>query len=617
MSSSREPRGPGPRPVPARGDAAGSRGDAAALAARDERDAERAAWALWGTLVVLALARVVTSLIPGMAAWGFNIGRFLPAAVAWTMAALLVIPLAPDAGRWLTAPFDRLGQALARTPRITGVALALGVALLVWLASDRAWLVGDFQIRLGAARASVPTDYLFPQALPLDLFLHHTVPSSLARRFGWDPDVVERVLGALEAGGLAYVCAQLPSVLRLTGVAATTATAVALFGGFLCMFTGYGKAFRELCLLVAITVVYGLRALEEERAAVGPAFAAALGFVLHRSSVIFLLPLLALLALGAQRGHAPPRRRGIAIAASAALVVMAVMAPRTIAVFRAVDRVHFEPLGAGRTAVGALADPVHLLDVVSVVAQLVPLAFALPFLVPPIVGRRRREAIVLAAMVVPVVSVLLLIHPRQGAFRDWDVFAASGVGLAIAAAWAAGRVLERAPRLGWVGVAACAGVIVPALGWLVHFHSTDAALHRVETYLAEPPARPDPERAPLCEYLGLRYSSLERWDDAADAYARAVQAAPSPRMRYEWAESEATRGRLRESERILLDLTGIAPQMALAWSALAQVSLRLGNLPQAREAAVHALERSPDDPGARMVMQELARAAAADTSSRR
>src|SRR5207247_9952690 len=114
----------------------------------------------------------------------------------------------------------------------------------------------DFVMRMGAALGNIPTDFVFPQALPLDLLLHHDLPAAIHAP---DPTLVERVLGAAEAALAAMLSLAFTRALRLRGAGPSAAAAVAVLGGYLGLFTRYGKAAREIAVLPLAGAVVVLR----------------------------------------------------------------------------------------------------------------------------------------------------------------------------------------------------------------------------------------------------------------------------------------------------------------------------------------------------------------------
>src|SRR5262249_5213565 len=139
--------------------------------------AGRAALALWVVLAVLLAARAALAFVPSMWFWGLNVQRFLAPLPAWGPWALALLALIPPLARPLAPFLGRIGDELSR-PRGAAVA-ALCAALLVLAFPDRVRFVGDFLLRQGTVEQAGQPAVLFPQALPLDVFLHYRLPSWL------------------------------------------------------------------------------------------------------------------------------------------------------------------------------------------------------------------------------------------------------------------------------------------------------------------------------------------------------------------------------------------------------------------------------------------------------
>src|SRR5207249_3988032 len=84
--------------------------------------------------------------------------------------------------------------------------------------------------------------------------------------------------------------------LDLRGGAAFAAAAMVLFGGYLGMFTGFSKAFAELCVLMAVAGVCAITALRRGRGLLGLGLAVGIAIALHRSA-LGMLPARVLAAL--------------------------------------------------------------------------------------------------------------------------------------------------------------------------------------------------------------------------------------------------------------------------------------------------------------------------------
>lgn len=577
----------------------------------DEAPAEAATRVLaWGIGLVAAL-RLVVPFLPSMALWSMALPRFVPPAIGWLLTLIAALAALPPLANLVTPAWTRFGDAIARHKWV-GAALAAALGLVLALLPDRTWFVGDFLIRRGAAIGNIATDILFPQALPLDLFLHHTLTGILANLLSVGPESVERILGALEGALLILLAARFARTLGLRGAAAATCVAVAALGGCLGLFTGYAKSLREMVVVAAAVATFGASLARDGRGAWGLALSLAAGFALHRSSLA-LIPAAAVAWIAAFRRKEPDLVTRILTIALPALVLASV-APEMIAAMRRFDALHLAPAGGG--AGGALAAalaPLHLLDLLNVVFQLVPLALAL--LVPSLILwrplARRPEAAVLLALLIPQVLALLFVHPRQGVFRDWDDFAAFGAALSFTAAWLVSATLAAAPRFAWCGIAAALGTVAPTTLWLIHAASPDAGIARVEASLAGPPFRPEMERALAWDFIGSRSYALGHADRTADAYERAAAIAPSPRLLLQWAVAERERGQSARARMVIERLIERAPDMPQAWGTRAELEWEGGDRAAARRDALHTLELAPGYPG----MTEILRATEAPVDS--
>jgi tetratricopeptide (TPR) repeat protein len=567
---------------------------------------------LWVALALLALARLALAFVPSTWGWGLNALRFVEPIGGWVGWAVMAAALVPALAGPLVPAAARLGDAIGgRSPLPLAAAAAFGAALVLAL-PDRVRFVGDFLLRQGTVEALGLPALLYPQALPLDVALHHTLPVWLAGAGILDANTGARAFGALGAALLAALSVTFARVLRLRGIAALAASGIVFFGGYLGLFTGYSKALADLVVVVVFVGVFGLRAIRGQGGLLPLGVALALGFALHRSA-LGLLPAAALVWTFWLRerakqvgGWLPVLRAPATIAALLIpLAVLAAMLPRMITTAFGFDAVHFasaDVRAAGGVWKAAFAGT-RLADLLDLVWMLSPLGLLAPVLAAAL-GRRvalAREPLLLLALAVPLVGVWFFVHPIHGVFRDWDVFAFGAAALSLAAGWAAGETLREAPveragarRSAVLGGAVLAAVAVPALQWLSLSADIDRGLARVLAFVSEPPARTPAERGDTWDYLGIRYAGLGRWSSAAEAFARAAETAPSPRVLVAWAMAETQRGDLRAAQRLYWKLLAKNPDNARAWLALSAVSSRLGDMHESRYAAQRLLEVSPN-----------------------
>jgi tetratricopeptide (TPR) repeat protein len=572
----------------------------------DPAHADRAAAALWATLALLAAARAGLAFAPGMHAWGLNALRFEPAALGWPLWALAALALVPPAARLVTPWLERAGDAVAHRPYAAGAALAAAVAVLVGLMADHLWLIGDFLLRLGCTKGQLPPNIVFPQALPLDLWIHHHLPVALSGQGLSDPNRWERMLGAFEAALLALLAVRFARGLGLTGVAAAGCAAAVSLTGLLSMFTGYGKGFVELTLLTVAAGTFAVGVARNGRGAWPLALVTIVALGFHRSALALFAPLAAAAWVwrGAHAARAGASRAATLAAFVAPVVAAAIFAPRIIAAIRVIDAKHLAPAGGGPGAILAAAfAPGHLREIANLTIESAPLVLAAPVLalaLGPALAARRREWTVLGAMAGTALLMLLFVHPQQGLFRDRDVFAPSFAALALASGALVGDALRGSQARRWIGASVVIGALVLTVQQLALQSNVSAGLARVKAYLAEAPRRPDDERALLWTFLAERTAGLNRHDEASAAYARAADLAPSPRILAEWALAEEDRGDFRAAQKVFQRLVLRADTFTDGWIGLADASLQIGDLAEARRAAerARALEPGRPEPGA-------------------
>ncbi|HEY2954005.1 MAG TPA: hypothetical protein VGK89_02005 [Candidatus Eisenbacteria bacterium] len=599
------------RPGAARARAAGARGALPAEPSRlDSAAAGRAALAAWAALVALAGARAALAFAPSTWAWSLALLRFLPPVPGWGLWALSAVTLLPAVARLAAPAGARLGDAAARAPALAAAAWAAGGAALAWSLPDRAGFVGDFLLRENTlATQGVSLAEWYPQALPLDLAIHHHFARALMLATGATAADAGRLIGAGDAALMGWLAALFARELALRGAASFAASAAVFGTGALTLFTGYNKAFAEMTLLVAAIGILGLGAARTGRGLVPLLAVAAAGLTLHRSA-LGVLPALALACGWALRagGRAALRRPATWVALALPIVSLAFMVPRIVHIVRHVDPIHFTPAEPGRSALASAfagARPADMLNLIVMLAPLAPVALAAAFALGP--ALRRREVALLVALAAPFVALIPFLHAQQGLFRDWDDFAAGGMGATLLSAWILAETLRAARARSWLAVPLALAALAPSAQWLVHHTQPERALARVRAFVEEPPSRTSFERAMTWQYLGMTYLAMHRGPEAADAYAHAAELLPSPYILRQLGIAQSLARRYGSAVRTFRTLLERVPGDITALRGLMLMSLPGHDTAQARAAAESLLRVSPRDPQAMELLRQLER----------
>ncbi len=559
---------------------------------------DRSAILLLAPLALVLLAYVLAPFAPGMALWGVNALRFLPGA-AWLLPAIGLLALIPSLARRAVPLARALGDLILRKPVTATIVLGGALAALVLAFPDRARFVGDFLMRQGTVEEAIRPNLLFPQALPLDTWLHYRLPLLLSDAHLLTPAAYGRALGALEAFALGALAVALARALALAGPAACAAACAVAFTGALGLMTGYSKAFSELALVTLALAAFGTRVAREGRGAFGLMLACALGLALHRSALALLPAALVALALAARDPGLRPRlgARSALAGYGVLAVALALFLPsiiRTATGFDVTQHFASEDVQRAGGLIPAAFGGRRLLDLLNVFVFLTPLA---PFVLaaPGSALRRQPATLVLGALFLSWFGVAFLVFPAQGVFRDWDVFAAAGVATAALGGWVlAHAIAERRERAVLaVGVsAACIALAIVGL-WLPR--DRDRGWRRVEAFVAGPPLRSAVERAKTWDFLGASWYQAGRYADAARAFGHAAETSRSQRIYLQWATATRDAGDAVGYQRVLKDMVAFSPETGLAWQMLGSVSWQLGDYPEAARAAKNLARLAPGD----------------------
>jgi len=565
--------------------------------------------ALWITLAALAAARAAFTFVPGTWGWSLAVQRDLAPLAAWPLWALGALALLPPVARALSPSATRLGDLLVRAPVLAFLGAALLAAILVLNLPDRVRFVGDALLRLRTLQVQglIPAAW-YPQALPLDLAIHHQLASALLHAFAIDAATPGRLVGAFDAAALALCAVAFASALELRGAPALACGSIVFWGGALTLFTGYNKAFAEMCVMVAACGVHAMRAARTGRGLERLGLTIAIAMFLHRSALALIPVGIVAWAMVARRPAPRPSPARLALATLAPLAALAFMLPRIVHIVTHIDPMHFTPQTlSGTSFAGGLFGGARPVDLANLLFFLVPLAPLVPMLA--LASRsslRRDDALVLLALALPFLLVMPFIHPGQGLFRDWDDFAATGVALALIAAWLVGEMLRASPRAAPLAAAVVLATALPTAQWLIHHGDQSRGLERVRRFVMEPPRRIAFEGAVTWQFVGQTEGERGRFEASADAYAAASSLLPSPNVMRQWGVAELRAGRYTRARDVYAGMVARDSADAIGWTGLALAARRLDDDAEAERAIGRALSLDPEGRALRAMLQVLA-----------
>ena len=531
----------------------------------------------------LAAARALTAQIPSMWVWGLNLQRFLEPPAAWILWAFPLIFFIPAVGTSGAQAMQHFGETLETRPA-TRWALAIAAAALVWALPDRTWLTGDFILREGSAESGALSAH-FNQSLPLELLLNKVIPTYFTSSSEHDPNTGTRLMGVFAAAGLVVVIVALSKTWELSGIAKVVSICIALFGGYLTVFTGLGKPAAVLCILTASSALGCTLLVKGKTGAWILGISLGIALLTHRSALALIPVWVTSLALASRRRVLNKSRL-----TGAVLPVLLAGFIATPLVWRILITFDFPHHVAPTTHPGVwLVDtfgPLHLADLINLLLIYTPIFLPALLLIrgSTPTPTPATEQVLLITLVLSFLPILLFIHPIQGVFRDLEVFAPAGMALALLTANVFGNSFQSTRLHRWIAPALVASVLIPALQWLIHFHDPVNGLRRAHAFGTEAPQRPDDELAQLWDLLAYRAFRLRDWQTAVEASQLSVHYAPHKRGFLMLAVAHTYAGQHLAAQRIYLRLAELYPDAPEAWLGLLGESIRLRDHAQIRRA---------------------------------
>jgi hypothetical protein len=539
--------------------------------------------ATWVVLLILLAGRLAATFSPSMYAWGLNAQRFTHPAVSALLLGLLCASIIPVVAKAAWTALCKVLPTLAAARATTALAFGLLAAVTVWCLPDRVWFTGDFAVRLDTIERGEGYFRVFPESLPLDTLIHFWIPIMLSTGGPTQAGSVVRLLGGLEAFLLAVLAFRFTELAGRALPRSYVLATVLVFGGHLALFTGHPKADAEMCLLVVWMAMATVRMMQDGKGVAHLAGATCALLLLHRAAIVFL-PAIGLAWVKWHRlygRHGGWRRPSVVLSLVVSLLAAGGIAPRVVEILRDFDMPrHLSSPGILRHG-GLLAASIHwlhLLDVTNSVVLLSPITILLPVLL--VAGWRRvlsePAGQVLGCLAASAGLAIVLAHPQQGLFRDWDVVGPMGMALTVVCVWLMLDLSAAMPLGSWVVVSLIAASTIPSIGLLIANNDLGRGLARARAFLIEPPRREPVEVGYLWDFLAGRAMRTGQWTVASEAAAHFAEAAPTRRSLLQWALAETYKGDLVAAERVYRRLLGGDADDPYANLGLAAVASRLG-----------------------------------------
>lgn len=473
---------------------------------------------------IFILLVAVLSIAPGAGFWGINhLSRFpgFPYFPVVALLCLILVMAFQDAlGRFL---FEAAGDRILRSRKIQIPLLACAVALF-FAFRTRTHFLGDGYLLL----ETLGEDSVVRPANSLGYYLLSWLYAHLARIAGLTPEAFYRSVAILcGAAGLAALVLLVGRTVWANWRRALFLYLVCASGPFLLNF-GYVENYALLFLFSNCFVVSGIACTHHRLSILWPSLFLGLAILSHLAALVALPAFLCLLL----REFRSPTSRGLLKALAplgVSLVLVGLFLTRIghgFDILGAATRLDanlqnpFRPLGGpeGILSLGAMAAAANLLLLVSP-----PAVLTLSAGLGQLAARRTRPTILfLASHALGFLVFLLIIDPKLGAGRDWDLFCVQGTGLIALA-------VDIFPDHRRAAVLAVAMGFLAGAPWVLVNANPSASVDR---FIAMTGTFPQYPRAYGFESLGKYYRTRGDLDSSRRMYAEAVRISPgSPRFR--------------------------------------------------------------------------------------
>ena|GEM_PF-6321838 len=531
-------------------------------------------------LAALALLFLLSPLIPDARLWGINHLRFLPLSSIVTLAAAIVL----IAGLWYILSVRRNRDTDLPIAITTSqlAAATLGSAVVFYLLQPYYPFLGDGVLR----SEEIALGRFFSKTEPLDTFIHAMLYKITNSPLGLDGKSVYRVLSSI-SGGVAIGCILKCFVRRGDGVAWPTAYIVTL--GSTMLFCGYVESYSIGYLFTLIYLLSGERFLRTGKGIMTAAVSLAFAVSCHAANLILLPSFLILLWKWASSEKQDAERTVVPLATIAAIAV-----PTFFVFFYHgwEPTIPSSPLISIASRHGySLLSADHILDMINELMLVMPAGLVLLWSAlkgwRPLYESSSSRFWFLTVLAVPSLLFILLVDPKLGFARDWDLYATSAAVLAVV-------ILLARLDLSRVFRSFEKAAVILALVFLTSFllvnRSEESSTERF-AYLLDI----DIDRSPFGrEILSNYHQSRGELESAIEQLRLALEVEDNKRHRYLIAGMLYDLGQYESSAKEALRAVRLAPDFAPAYYQLGKSVEEMGDLAGAKQNYQKAVSLEPD-----------------------
>jgi len=484
------------------------------------------------TCVFLILIHLIASFFPHLRLWGISQLHYFSLEFRLGVSAIGLLILVPKINPILAEALGRVFSWLAeRFKRINRYLVYLAISLLslipFWFLRAKTPLLGDGYLRAGEVKIGA----LYSITEPLDFYLHLLV-SKLSGMDGYTTyGILSCTAGALYIFLILLVC----DLWGKNGKEKLFIFLILATMGSIQLFFGYIESYSFMYVAMIAYILSGMRYLKQKSVFVWPCVFLLLAASFHLSA-LFVLPSLFYLAFVRLPHHTKIKAERVNFFNIVSLVCVISLIGAGLYLLK--THSPEEPPGSfliypfgGKESFYSFFSLAHLLDFVNHQLLISPVSLVL-WMAPLVLlwkAINLKENVVkfLMWLMVCAFAFALLVDPKLGYARDWDLFAFGGQSITLLGLYLALEVFrkERIAQLSRVTLIFIVTSLISTLPWILVNASEEKALERFEDLL-----KIDVKRAAHgYENLGCYFRDKGEHEKSVEFWKKAVAINRNPR----------------------------------------------------------------------------------------
>ncbi len=560
------------------------------------------------TCLFLVLVHAVASFFPKERLWGLDLLHYVPPFQRFFLIGFGLLILIPPTNRFIA---DRLAKLLTlvendlkKTNKYYKYALiSLASFFPFWIFRIKTYILGDGNLRV----AEILDGWKFSATEPLDFYLH----ASLSRLFKLDPFTTYAILSCLAGVLFIFLILLLSNLIGEKGQEKLLIFSVLATMGANQLFFGYVESYTLMYVAFGGFILSSLYYLKGKCGFFWPSLVFILSVSLHLSA-IFLLPSVLYLGIAKRSQEGEAKNKVFPLGNIIRMALILLIVGGGLFILRNYDPQKTDlgsflisPLGGNQDPYSLFSFS-HLLDFLN--HQLLVSPLGIPIWV--ILGlsfwksRQRRdwkkinfrksEVVFLLVLSVCALVFGLVVDPKLGYPRDWDLFAFCGLGYTILGIYLLLNVLKESElkRLRYVTLALVSTALISTIPWIYVNAIEEKAVERV-THILEL----DGKRSALGhEALAYYYNNHGERDKEIEEWKKAIALIEKPRYIKNLGVVYIEVGKYQKAAWQLEKVLEKDPNDHLTHSDLGKVYVALGRYEEAKHRFQKAIELQPDNP---------------------